>query len=119
MQEILFRAKRMDSGVWIQSSTILYDKGKCIMFYRYPSDNSLVGTEVDPTTIGQYVGVRDKNDNRIFVGDIVEIYTLDNHSSIDVIEDKSIIYYLDSRSSLSDIKVIGNKFDNQDLLKEI
>ena len=68
MREILFRGKRLDDGEWVYgfySNT----KGEDGRFHYIQNENSVV--LVDPSTVGQYTGITDKNGNKIFEGDIV------------------------------------------------
>lgn len=68
MREILFRGKRVDTGEWVYGF-YLYDIGNSIK--ERPSSVSTHTYLVDPNTIGQFTGIRDKNGVRIFEGDII------------------------------------------------
>ncbi len=140
MREILFRGKRIDNGEWIEGSLVIShynDAGKhreryviedCYYglddegFFNYQSGAE---EDIDPSTVGQYTGLKDVNGKRIFEGDIV--YSEDTFFSIAWIDswygfaalmagtmDRFSIEELE----LSGIKVIGNIYDNPDLLEE-
>ena len=73
MREIKFRGKRLDNGEWIYGSLLVShfkDNKKERYFITQFSGNYTFEHEVDPNTVGQFTGLRDKNGRDIWEGDI-------------------------------------------------
>lgn len=141
MREILFKAKQIDNGEWIEGSLIDLDidSGYCYIVQPYKKASILpiifLITDrmklVDPETLCQFTGLCDKNGKRIWENDIVFV-TDENDCSGQIstgIGDVIFIegmWYIDGRpqeglydiNKVFQIEVIGNAFDNQELLQE-
>ncbi len=129
MREILFRGKRTDNGEWVYGVPIKDSHGETVMVesvyeceeYNCRGANCLY---VNENTVEQYTGLTDKNGKTIFEGDIVKgnwgtLFTifydearlqLRTRSQLGI--ERDIDYY----QGYNGIEVIGNIYDNPELL---
>lgn len=121
MREILFKAKRIDNGEWVEGCCSVH-KGKIFIginineaFYI----PALSWIEVASETLCQFTGLCDKNGKKIWENDILR-FTQQDETKIDVIKYNAPIftYFGLMRWSLYKDEVIGNIFDNPELLQE-
>lgn len=129
MREILFRGKDFDSD-WVCGDLIQEDDLPYIRENVYTAYKGLFNSyAVQPDTIGQYTGLRDKSGTRIFEGDIVHFHDLipsffdEQREFTGTVEygDNSFIIVCDTSTHYRwmdyEIEVIGNIYDNPELLK--
>ena len=140
MREILFRGKRTDNGEWVygyytKARYYLNEKEMHVIFApdgeAFPRCEFSEYEEVDPETVCQFTGLCDKNGRKIFEGDIVvfaDFFTYEIH--------RGVVYWCDfafwfdctetegdegmyslAYISANIIEVIGNIYDNPELLE--
>lgn len=151
MREILFRGKDLNTGTWIEGFYVYHinrtpspigdrlrpgDEEHLLVkdaFSDWNMPRGIDGHRVNPKTVGQYTGLKDKHGKHIFEGDVVR-YTKrqfdgsDAYSTgaVDFMEgcfavcDYCLNNWLwngsDGNTQLSEIEVVGNIHDNPELL---
>ena len=145
MREILFRGKRLDNGDWVEGAFLNDRDGS---FYICPAVSDIsygdggnrrrIGCwyKVDPSTVGQYTGLKDKNGERIFEGDIIAVPYEEDRDPVEGI----FIYYENGKVYFDEthfgwyvkfvgdelslwefddcgVEIIGNIHDNPEFMK--
>ena len=132
MREILFRAKRIDNGEWVEGYYTKLKWCNNIIHVVIPegaeidSVNTLYEAyEINPETICQYTGLKDKNGNRIWENDIVRIgaNTLvrwsEKYAGWCLIQRDWIHeHFFGEAFEAKDCEVVGNIFDNPELMEK-
>ena len=123
MREILFRGKRTDNGEWEYGDLWCNPDGKRVICIVSPINDqgTTGGNEVDPETIGQYIGLKDKNGKKIFEGDIVRDTETSEVGKI-FFDKYTAMFVIGFENTVADfnasynLEVIGNTYDNPELL---
>ena len=129
MREILFRGKRTDGKGWMYGY-YSFNPTTNIHWIRTPRTTYWDEDMIDPSTVGQYTGLTDKNGKRIFEGDIVKTSDITHEGVIQIPGESFEIAmrkgcwvmvagedwdFLETNHEC--IQVIGNIHDNPELLK--
>ena len=141
-REIKFRGKMIPENEWIfgtilriPAPPVCFGKSETDKYYiQFPDPKympdwnmpyKMVQGEVNPDTIGQYTGLHDKNEKEIYEGDIVKSFFVDTDKQGNEVYKYQIIrieydeilcsYRIDKFMNL---EVIGNIYDNPELLGE-
>lgn len=146
MDRYLYKAKRLDNGEWVQGYYVkglnMYDKEAYLIFEPttifYSSGETDGWSEVDPSTICQCTGLKDKNGKLIWENDILHngnyfvVKWNESCSRFDIVLNKfhnipigkwepmicdwKTNDFKEYRKAV-DYEVIGNVFDNPELLE--
>lgn len=130
MREILFKAKRIDNGEWVegyyQKRYDLLDNEEHLIFHA-DSYNVWEYAEIIPETLCQFTGLCDKNGKRIWENDVVWLVCDGKEHIYQIVWDNSELDFKATKGEenygtnyeyllcCDEIEVIGNIFDNKEL----
>lgn len=134
MRVIKFRATNINTGEWCYGDLIRINAQRCIIQEKVNRgrDNEFIGHPCTTDTIGQFTGLKDKNGKEIYEGDIIGCHNPNIKHLIfyneaqgrfmaalngDIENDYFGVCGLDSSHWNSTKVVIGNIYDNPELLE--
>ena len=127
LRKIKFRAKAVNTEMWVYGDLVHNQK---VTKEGLEPRTMVGGYEVYKDTIGQFTGLLDCNAKRIYEGDIIEVTSLSDTSLGK--RTNAIVIFRNSAFQLKHkakealllthwtedvVKVIGNIYDNKELLK--
>lgn len=138
-REILFKAKRIDNGEWVEGQYVyitnpLTEDGKPIK-HLICNGTNIFNDLIDPDTLCQYTGLTDKNGKKIWENDIISIHAYsydepeDDYFGVVTYCEKDACWSLNNNEKCGEIicecfggyttEIInhGNIFDNPELLE--
>lgn len=122
-ENIKFKAKCLDNGEWVEGDLIHKETYVCIGYLCSGIPNITRVRRVDPSTVCQFTGMKDKDGKDIFENDI--LYDKDSGIASAIKWKRHVCGYVYEKvgmfatvhvyaSHTSLLKIIGNKFDRKE-----
>ena len=122
VENIKFKAKRLDNGEWIEGDISHFEDTIWIV----PIENSMKCGEVDPSTVCQFTGAKDCNGASIYEHDLLrsektdstfEVVWNQGNTSFSLVNiEYPVLYPTNTFGRMlrnRRLKVVGNKFDKE------
>lgn len=120
LENIKFKAKRLDNGEWVEGDLMKESYGARIIGHTSKADNWIA---VNPSTICQFTGLKDCEGNEIWEGDIISSPHFERVATVkwddslcgfkcsDVTG--NINFSFTAIAHCSEWSIVGNKFDKK------
>ena len=132
MREILFRAKRMDNGEWVEGYPVKFQpcasKNECVYGIVPTYASALYIVEINPETLCQYTGLNSRNGKKRWENDIIRVENSADEGTGVVVFYEGVWYVIGGvNNSLynivlyddeAEIYIIGNIIDNPYMVKK-
>ena len=117
IENIKFKAKLLDNGEWVEGDLMKESYGARIIEHTSKADNWIA---VDPSTVCQYTGLKDEDENDIFEGDLLaekrfpmyEVGYANSEFAASYIGENTFIFKLPALSK--DCVVCGSIYDRKE-----
>ena len=133
MREILFKAKRIDNGEWVEGY-VVHKRGLYFIYDIVNSESCRQNNyEIDPETLCQFTGLCDKNGKKNWENDIVLVIYENRYYEKKELSTGRIVFirgawyiggkvwnelYAIDEDAIFQVEIVGNIFDNPELLQE-
>ena len=124
VEDIKFKAKSLDNGEWIEGSLIksaFSSKEQAYIMPIFNTSGDIKIADVDPFTVCQFTGLKNKEGNEIYEHDLISIF--EGREPCEVIFEKGCFLAFNPRTHIHmplitgindydwELHVVGNKFD--------
>lgn len=127
IENIKFKAKRLDNQEWVKGDLI---HSTNYIGIGYPSDvfsDVPIVHRVNPETVCQFTGLKDCEGKELFENDLIHfighkpigkvIWSEENYAFM-VASENEALYWLSDVQEIGKIEIVGNKFDRKEVRNE-